>query len=208
MAKKIFLTFLAVLVVTFAFSLLIKFYRPDASTKVDLGQFPLHIDGWDAETLPLSQNVLDLLDPDAILMAYYTNQEQLAVELFFSYFASENTSGGLHSPRNCLPGSGWVITRSEDHVLQVGARTVPASRMHIKFGAEERIVDFWYITRYGETSNDYTLKFYQMLSALTLRPTDVAFVRLITTTDPRAVAALERFEQLITPEIYAHLTFN
>jgi EpsI family protein len=208
MAKKIFLTFLAVLLVTFAFGLLIKFYRPDTSTKVDIGQFPLQIDGWNAETLPLSQNVLDLLDPDAILMAYYTNQEQLGVELFFSYFSSENTSGGLHSPRNCMPGSGWAITQSEEHAIQVGDRTIPATRLHIKFGAEVRIVDFWYITRHGETSNDYMLKFYQMLSALTLRPTDVAFVRLIATNRPEAVAALERFERTITPEIYEQLTFN
>ncbi len=208
MAKKTFLGLLAVLLVTFAFGLLIKFYRPEVSTKVNIADFPRSIEGWTARELPLSQNVLELLDPDAILMADYVSPEQLSVELFFSYFASENTSGGLHSPRNCLPGSGWVIASSEQRELHVGGRAIPATRMRIRFGNETRIVDFWYITRHGETSNDYKLKFYQMLSALTLRPTDVAFVRLISSDHPDAIAALERFEQAITPEIYAHLTFD
>lgn len=208
MAKKTFLSLLAVLLVTFAFGLLITFYRPEVSTKVNIAEFPRSIEGWAARELPLSQNILDLLDPDAILLADYTNAERLSVELFFSYFASENTSGGLHSPRNCLPGSGWVIISSEPRELQIEGRVIPATRMHIRFGNEIRIVDFWYITRHGETSNDYALKFYQMLSALTLRPTDVAFVRLISRDHPEAIAALERFEQIITPKIYAHLTFD
>jgi len=68
-------------------------------------------------------------------------------------------------------------------------------------------MDFWYITRYGETANDYKLKFYTMISSLTLRPTDKAFVRFVANGDSLSIAAMEEFEAVIIGDIYGHLPF-
>ena len=69
-------------------------------------------------------------------------------------------------------------------------------------------MDFWYITNYGETANDYVFKFYEMLSALTLQPKDVAFVRFVADGDPQSLEALEQFKELFLPEIYDRLPFK
>ena len=69
-------------------------------------------------------------------------------------------------------------------------------------------MDFWYVTNYGETANDYVFKWYETLSSITFRPKDVAFIRIITNDDPRSLAALARFEQLFIRQIYSHLPFS
>jgi hypothetical protein len=68
-------------------------------------------------------------------------------------------------------------------------------------------MDFWYITRFGETASDYVLKLNTMISSLMLRPTDKAFVRFVAADNPESIAAMERFERLFITEIYDHLPF-
>ena len=68
-------------------------------------------------------------------------------------------------------------------------------------------MDFWYITHYGETANDYMFKIYMLVSALTFKPRDIAFVRFVAQDDPKSLAALDEFQSLVLKEIYGHL-FN
>jgi hypothetical protein len=46
-----------------------------------------------------------------------------------------------------------------------------------------------------------------MISSLTLRPTDKAFVRFVASQDSQGIAALEDFERLFIGEVYGHLPF-
>ena len=68
-------------------------------------------------------------------------------------------------------------------------------------------MDFWYVTNFGETANDYTFKLHLLASALTFKPRDVAFVRFIAGDDPASLKALEQFQALAVKEIYRYLPF-
>jgi len=149
-----------------------------------------------------------VLKPVAIFQADYVNRDGVTVNLFMDYFASEKGGGGPHSPRNCVPGSGWVIASDQPHPIQFGSRTIPAHRFVLARGDYKQVMDFWYVTKYGETANDYKFKLYAMLSSLTLSPTDVAFVRFVSDSDPASLAALDQFEQSFLPEIYSRLPFE
>lgn len=208
MAKKAFLTMLALLCATFAFSATIKYYRPVASHRVDVSQFPLQKGEWTGHTLFIDRGILDMLNPDAIFNALYANNSGDEIDLFFSYFAGDNAQGGVHSPRNCMPGGGWVILETQPRMIKVGNASVPASRMMVRFGKTVRAVDYWYITRYGETSSDYALKLYTMISALSFKPTDVSFVRFIGNADPDGLQQLDSFEQQFAQEVYRLLPFG
>lgn len=208
MAKKTFLIMLLLLIVTFAFGMTVRHYRPSAPAPVPVSSFPLQKGVWHAQTIPITRDVIDMLQPDAIFNAFYINQQGTVVDLFFSYFSAENTTGGVHSPRNCMPGSGWTIMQTERHSITVDGRTIPASRMRVRYGNANKIVDYWYVTRHGETASDYGLKWYEMLSALSLKPTDVSFIRFVASDDPASLAALDQFQQSFAPEIYHLLPFG
>lgn len=208
MAKKAFLIFLALLLATFTFSGALSCFRPSAGRHVDIDQFPLTKGDWTARTLPIEKGVIAMLEPDAIFNALYANSSGDKVDLFFSYFAGSNARSGVHSPRNCMPGAGWTIEKTEPHDIKFGSAVIPASRMFVRYEGDTRVVDYWYITRHGETSNDYSRKLYMMLGALSFQPADVAFIRFIGANNPAGIAQLESFESEFVDEIYKLLPFD
>lgn len=208
MAKKAFLIFLALLLATFAFSFALNVLRPTSDRRIDVAQFPLAKGDWTARILPIEKGVIAMLDPDAIFNAVYVNADGGRVDLFFSYFAGSNVRSGIHSPRNCMPGAGWTIEKTEPHNIQFGSGVIPASRMYVRYEGDSRVVDYWYITRHGETASDYSRKLNMMLGALSFEPADVAFVRFISSSDPAGIAQLESFETDFISEIYTLLPFS
>jgi len=201
MAKKTFLILAAALLITIAFMSALKYLRPDSGPLPNLDNFPLQIDGWAGRLDQVDRATIELLNPDRYFAATYTNAAGDRVQLFFDYFSSRSMSRGIHSPRNCLPGAGWVIARSDDRSLTLENRFIPATRFYLSLGGSNQVMDFWYITRHGETSDDYTFKLFGLLSSLTFQPGDVAFVRIAAAGDSLSLAALESFEKIITLEI-------
>ena len=208
MGKKAFFLILAILLVTFVVALTVKFYQPESTAAVSFDGFPLAKGDWVGQPEVVPSFVTDLLKPKAIFSATYTNSQGIQIHLLFDYFVTAGSFGGPHSPRNCLPGSGWVITGQQKRTIAVGSREISAGRLLLRLDRTRQIVDFWYVTNYGETASDYLFKFYSMISSLTLQPRDVAFVRLICADDPASQAALEEFEALFVPEINRFLPFE
>jgi len=207
MGKKSFITMLVALAFTFLAMTTIKYYRSRVDLDVNLDSFPMEKGDWVGNVESLSAAVLQMLNPDQILSASYVNREGAKVQLLIDYYFPQNTAGGIHSPRNCLPGSGWIIVGSMAHEIKAAGRVIPASRFYLRLGNAYEVMDFWYITRSGETSNDFVFKLNTMLSSLSLRPTDKAFVRFVAAQDPKSIAAMEDFERLFVDEIYRHLPF-
>ena len=199
---------LALLVATFGFNAALHYGRPSSERRIDVAQFPLAKEGWTAQTFPIEKGVIAMLNPDAIFNALYVNANGGRVDLFFSYFGGDNAQSGVHSPRNCMPGGGWTIEKTERHDIAFGGGVIRASRMYVRYETDARVVDYWYITRHGETSSDYSLKLFTMLGALSFQPADVAFIRFISADDPASLSQLEAFETEFIADIYKLLPFS
>lgn len=208
MAKQKFILILAVLFFTFAFTNVLRIARPDTGQVRDLSQFPVEHAGWFGRFDRLDRATLEMLDPDQFFNATYTNSQGFAVQLFFDYFRSGGSSGGIHSPRNCLPGSGWAILGKQPRIITFNGRTIRGSRFYLRLGETGQVMDFWYVTRRGETSNDYIFKLYTMLSSLAMQPNDVAFIRFVASDSPSGLQALDEFEKAFAPLIYEYLPFD
>ena len=197
---------LSALVVTFVFVQVLINFRPSSELSSNLESFPLEIDDWVGVRESIPDFVMTQLNPKDIFAADYVNSRGNQVNLFVDYFSGDD-GGGPHSPRNCMPGSGWVILDSSEREITVGERTITAVRFDLAIGDTRKVMDFWYVTSYGETSNDYMFKFYLMLSSLALQATDVAFVRFFADGDPSSLAALDRFQQSVVSKIYERIPF-
>jgi len=197
---------LGIVIATCAFGLLITNYQPAVSENARLDSFPLEFDGWVGVQETIPTYVINQLNPSGIFAANYANSDGARINLLIDYF-SGNDPGGPHSPRNCMPGSGWVFVSESERLINLGDHTITTVRFIMQLGESKRIMDFWYVTKYGETANDYTFKFYKMLSSLTLQPTDVAFIRFFAAADSISLASLDHFEQASLPLIYERLPF-
>jgi len=207
MTKKAFAILISILLFTYVFTFAIKQYKPEITIASRLKDFPLQKDGWVGQRENVASFVIDMLNPEEIFSATYTNTAGIKINLLFDYF-SPQTKGGPHSPRNCMPGSGWIIDKVEKKVIVLNGRTVNAGRFYLRLQESSKVMDFWYITRYGDTHNDYIYKLYLMAGSLTFRPTDVAFVRILSDNSKESLQALDEFEKVFVKEIYSHLPFN
>lgn len=208
MGKKPFVLVLSILIVAFGLAAVMQYYRPSSSIAVNFDNFPLEKGDWIGQRELVPDYAIDMLNPHDIFSAVYTNSQGITIHLMFDFFSGESTYGGPHSPRNCLPGSGWIIENTHQNDINVENRSIPADRFELRFENSRKVMEFWYVTSFGETANDYEFKFYTMLSSLLLQPADVAFVRFVTNSDANNLVALEEFQELFIPEIYRFLPFE
>ena len=203
MDQKKFLIIAAIITLAGLTGWVIKYRAPEALVSSGWSDFPLTKDNWIGREDIVAQGVIDLLKPDHIFNANYTDDDGNRVNLFLGSFSDPR--GGPHSPMNCLPASGWLVEGSVPHAVDLGTRSIPAKRLLLRYKKIGHVMDFWYVTPWGETSNDYRLKINEVLTSLTLQPRHLTFVRFVAKDTPESLAALDRFEQAFLPEIYRRL---
>src|SRR5205085_9313103 len=74
-----------------------------------LNTIPLHIAGFvGADKPPLQDGVVRAINATSYLSRRYT-KEGVEADLFIAYYAQQRAGESMHSPKHCLPGSGWEI---------------------------------------------------------------------------------------------------
>ena len=142
---------------------------------------PTTLGGWQlAQTGVIEQEVLDVLKADDILNRVYTRSGQDAAGLFVAAFRSQRTGKAPHSPKNCLPGSGWVPLSSGEIAVDIGRQApISVNRYVVASGSQRSLVLYWYQSRDRVVANEYKAKFWVMADAIRLNRTDTALVRVI-----------------------------
>ena len=121
----------------------------------------------------------DVLKADTSTLRYYTDQEGQEYWLFVAYFASQKYGSQIHSPKHCLPGSGWRIESNSPYKMSLpGGASREVNRLLIADNASRQLMLYWFETRSGAIRNEFGLKFDLVRNSLTLSPTDAAIVRL------------------------------
>jgi hypothetical protein len=73
-----------------------------------LDEFPAQIGPWTLQqTGVVEPEVRDVLKADDLMTRWYADPALGGVDLFVAYFKTQRTGQSPHSPKNCLPGSGW-----------------------------------------------------------------------------------------------------
>lgn len=155
---------------------------------------------------PADSATAEILRPDDHLYRVLANENNAAVAtVFVAYFKTQRTGHAPHTPRNCLPGHGWVSTRSGTYVAEVaGSGRLEANRYVIQKENEKAAVIYWYQTGERTVANEYKAKLLLIWDAMRHRRSDTALVRVIV---PAAgpVEEAERTAEGLAREIYAAL---
>lgn len=113
------------------------------------------INGWTVDgTQPLAPNVLRRLVPTSYLSRDYQKDNQ-HLGLFIAYYSQQRAGESMHSPKHCLPGSGWEIWKHEPATLEVGLRRVEINEYFIQKSGERMLVLYWYQSRDRVIANEY-----------------------------------------------------
>ncbi len=148
-----------------------------------LASFSLDNPDWTMmQELQIDKESLDVLKADDLLSRAYANRKtgQVAT-LFVAYFATQRTGKAPHSPKNCLPGAGWVQTKSGTVSIQIPGQTEPikVNEYVIARGDNESVVLYWYQSRNRVIASEYTAKIYTVTDSIRYDRSDTSLVRVV-----------------------------
>jgi EpsI family protein len=130
----------------------------------------------------MDQKTIDLLGVTDYLLRDYVSlspPNQGLVGLYIGYFRTQRTGASIHSPKNCLPGSGWQPMHASVYELPLDdGRKIPVNLYIVRKDADEQLVLYWYQAHGRVVASEYWGKFYLIYDALRLNRTDAALVRV------------------------------
>lgn len=172
-----------------------------------LSALPLQLGSWMGTSIPIQQDVLDVLGAGDFLLRVYRDQtvRQPYVDLFVAYFPSQRAGDTIHSPKNCLPGAGWApIESGRIQVSLPGQAPFQANRYVIAKGNDRQLVLYWYWAHDRAVASEYWAKFYLVADSMRLNRSDGSLIRVTTPMLPNetATAAQDRllgFSENVVP---------
>jgi EpsI family protein len=107
------------------------------------------------------------------------------VGLFIAYFPTQRTGQSIHSPQNCLPGSGWSFESSgTTELTDATGKTSQVADYIIVNGDHRAEVLYWYQSHGRAIASDYKAKLYMLIDSIRYGRSDAALVRIVTPIQP------------------------
>lgn len=175
--------------------------RPPNFLAAPLETIDREIDGWRArQSTLLDPAVVNVLRPTSYLArTYFRGDRELA--LLIAFYAQQRAGESMHSPRVCLPGSGWEIVRFDSATVPAGAGTVRINQHTVQQAGERMLVFYWYQSRQRVIASEYLGKLLLLRDALLEGSTAGAIVRLTLRDLPDAGRMGTSFAAALIPQL-------
>jgi EpsI family protein len=176
---------------------------------VPLDGLPNRIGSFEAlKSVNIDQETRDLLRADDLLYRQYADSSSgQRVDLFVAYFKTQRYGQSPHSPKNCLPGSGWQSLGTDRPVIQLngGPGSIQVNRYIVQKGEDTGVTMYWYQTHSRVIASEYWAKFWLVADALRYHRSDTALVRVtipVTSSEvDKATASGVEFIRAVFPEL-------
>ncbi|MCU1236970.1 MAG: hypothetical protein JWP63_4937 [Candidatus Solibacter sp.] len=178
----------------------------------DLGRFPTEIGDWSkVGDDVLAEGVINNLGADArITSTYQDRRTGLAANLLVAYFRSQRGGASQpHSPKVCLPATGWEPQDSGELAVDVPPGRITVNRFVLATPNQRAVVTYWYQTSRRVMAGEWEAKFWLAADALRDRRSDTTLVRIFVWDgkggDAEATDAAVRFTKSLYPLLRDHL---
>jgi EpsI family protein len=162
--------------------------------------FPTGIDEWSMQREGvIEQDEKDVLSADDYLTRQYAAPGGKEASLFVAYFRSQRAGQTPHSPKNCLPGSGWTWSVADKIRVDIAGRVQPieinryiVSKVN-QGGDEHAVVLYWYQSRDRVVASESRAAMFTAWDALRYNRTDTELVRVVTPVTQNGVDFIQAF---------------
>ena len=122
-----------------------------------------------------------VLRADDYVSRNYQSLDGRIASLYVGYYATQRNGATYHSPLNCLPGAGWVM--SDGAVITItprdGRQPFPANRYVVQNGNDRALMIYWYEGRGRAVASEYLAKVFTVIDSVRRRRSDGAMVRVM-----------------------------
>jgi len=154
----------------------------DPRARLPLQNFPDQIHGWQGSPVPIAPAIRAVLGPGEFLERFYHGSGGVPpVDLFLAYFPSQRTGDTMHSPKNCLPGGGWVpIASGQIPLTGPKGKQFRVNRYLIAKGLDRMLVIYWFEEQGRPVASEYWAKIYLVSDSIRENRSDGALIRIAT----------------------------
>jgi EpsI family protein len=158
----------------------------------ELNDFPQNIGSYQkiGPDQTLDDATLSVLRASDYLLRDFQKPNGQMVSLYVGYYATQSNGATYHSPLNCLPGSGWVLSEpGKANISLPDGSTFAANKYVVRNGDYKTLMVYWYQGRGRSVASEYWGKIYTVLDSVRLRRSNGAMVRVtVPIGDSEAVA--------------------
>lgn len=173
-----------------------------------LESLPLQMADWHGRAAPpLDAEVADTLAASAYVRRYYEGPRGV-LEMDVAYYTQPRVGTTMHSPLNCLPGTGWDVTSVATRPVTTLSGTWGVRELIAERGTSRYALTYWFQSRDRILADELSTRFHLLSESLWRRPTDTGLVRVMM---PIAGAGIEErdaiadFSTRLIPELAARL---
>jgi EpsI family protein len=170
-----------------------------------LHDLPYALGAWTGVEQPLEQQLVQAVGVSDYANRIYSRLADSPIQLYVGYYASQRSGDTIHSPKNCLPGSGWDPIQSGYATISLPTgRQIVVNEYVIQQDQNKQLVFYWYQGRGRVVASEYAGKLWMVADAISRNRTDGALVRVITPMndgEERAGARLTTFTQALFPSL-------
>jgi len=122
-----------------------------------------------------------VLRADDYVSRNYESADGRVASFYVGYYASQRTGATYHSPLNCLPGAGWVMSDGGRITITPanGRAAFEANRYVVQNGKDRALMLYWYEGRGRALASEYWGKIYTVIDSVRGRRSDGAMVRIM-----------------------------
>ena len=147
----------------------------------ELKDFPQSIGAWQKTGTDqiLDDETLKVLRASDYLLRDFRKSDGQTANLYVGYYATQRTGATYHSPLNCLPGSGWILSEPGKATIALpDGSSFIANKYVIQNGDYKSMMVYWYQGRGRNVASEYWGKVYTVLDSVRLRRSNGAMVRV------------------------------
>jgi len=170
-----------------------------------LTQFPARFGDWNSvHQGSFSQALLSVLRPSDYLFRRYLGPDGKTIDVYIGYHDGAQGAGPIHSPKNCLPGSGWSEIASHPLDINIGGDDVHLTQALYRQDEQTELFLYWFMVRGKTLSTEIGLKLAEIANSVRHGQRGACFVRLslrVEDNPVEAAAIAESFLKQVYPII-------
>jgi EpsI family protein len=176
-----------------------------------LDSFPTTIGEWKAKgAQTLDPEVVNLLKVNDYVLQSYVDPGGRTLWLYVAYWATQRKGGAqIHSPQNCLPGTGWEpVEATRVNIPVRGGRPITVNRYLIQKEGMRQVVLYWYHSQGKDVAGEVQAKMAMVQNAFLNNRTDGALIRVsspVQGTVSETTEGLVRYVQALYPILGEYL---
>jgi EpsI family protein len=144
-----------------------------------LETLPNQMYGYKGTDMTISEAEQRVAGMSAYSFRTFSRDTVLDFSIYVGYYDHQTQGKTIHSPKNCLPGSGWEALQQSEIEIRTPGGTETVNRYLLQNGQQRALVFYWYQGRGRVAANEYQVKWELLRDAAITGRSEEALVRIV-----------------------------